>query len=118
MASLGYSFSIDDNRSEFLYSSWHLDYNIANTNTFYPFLEVNWIYYTRYGSSTDLGTEGADLINFGSRTRQGSSYFSLAPGFRYRCSEHVQAGVAIEFPVSNEKGLNDYRMTFDVIFRY
>ncbi|MFO0925572.1 MAG: hypothetical protein U0736_00840 [Gemmataceae bacterium] len=118
LATLGYSFSIDNKRSEFLYTNWHVDYNIANTNMFYPFLEVNWMYYTGTGNSTNLGTEGADLINFGSSTRRGNSYFSLAPGFRYRYSEHLQAGFAIEFPVSQEKGLNDYRLTFDVIFRY
>ena len=34
LADMGYSLSIDDKRSEFFYSNLHLDYNIANTNTF------------------------------------------------------------------------------------
>lgn len=118
LASLGYSFSIDNKRAEFLYTNWHLDYNIANTNTFYPFLEMNWLYYTGTGTSTNLGTEGADLINFGSSTRAGNNYFSLAPGVRYQYCNNFQAGFAIEFPLSQEKGLNEYRLTFDVIFRY
>jgi hypothetical protein len=30
----------------------------------------------------------------------------------------VQTGVAAEWPVSHQKGLADFRLTFDLIFRY
>jgi Putative MetA-pathway of phenol degradation len=114
----GYSFSVDDQRSEFLYLNLHLDYNIANANRFYPLIEMNWLHYTKEGSATNLGTEGGDLANLGSMTRQGQDLLRLAGGLRYRFSDNVWAGAAIEFPLTNEKGLADYRVTLDLIFRY
>jgi hypothetical protein len=118
IGNLGYSFAIDNDRTDFLYSTLHLDWNIANANTFFPLLELNWINYTSRGSATFVGTEGADLINFGASNRQGSSYLSMAAGLRYRFSEHVYLGAAFELPVSSDKSLNSYRLTFDAIFRY
>jgi hypothetical protein len=114
----GYSFSIDDARSEFFYLNLHLDYNIANFNTIFPLIEMNWIRYTRAGNNADLGFEGADFANFGSSSRRGKDYLSIASGLRYRFTDNVFGGAAVEFPVTREKGINDYRLTFDVIFRY
>ncbi|NBO92287.1 MAG: hypothetical protein EBV06_08235 [Planctomycetia bacterium] len=118
MGTTGYSASINNERSEYFFLNLHLDYNIANSNSFFPTLEFNWIKYTKAGRNVNFGFEGADLINFGSQSRQGSNYFTVAPGLRYRFSEHIYAGAAIEIPFSQEKGLNDYRLTFDMIFRY
>ncbi|MGL4554735.1 MAG: hypothetical protein ACRC33_26510, partial [Gemmataceae bacterium] len=118
MGTTGYSASVNNERSEFFFLNLHLDYNIANSNTFFPTFEVNWIKYTKAGKNSDLGFEGADLINFGSRNREGSNYLTVAPGLRYRFNDHVYAGAAVEIPFGQEKGLNDYRLTFDMIFRY
>lgn len=118
LSTTGYSFSIDNARSEFFYSNLHLDYNVANANKFFPLIELNWLRYTSSGHHTDVGTEGADLINFGSSTRRGKNYISAATGLRYRFNECIQVGAAIEAPLSRERGLSDYRLTFDVIFRY
>jgi hypothetical protein len=115
---LGYSFATDNQRSEFLHSSLHLDYNVANSCTFYPLIEFNWFHYTGHGHNTDLGFEGGDLVNFGSMTRRGSDVFIIALGGRYRFTDNIFAGAAVEFPVTRERGLEDYRLTFDVIFRY
>jgi hypothetical protein len=118
MGNMGYSFSIDNTRSEFFYTNLHLDYNVAGLNKIFPLIETNWIYYTKSGTATNLGYEGADLINFGSATREGKNYLSLAAGLRYKFTENIIAGAAVQFPVSQEKGLQDYRLTFDLIFRY
>jgi hypothetical protein len=118
LGEIGYSFATDSQRSEFFHGSLHLDYNIANSNTFYPLIEMNWLHYTGSGRSTNLGFEGADLVNFGSRTRAGDDYFNIAIGGRYRFSEHVFAGAAVEIPLSRERGLSDYRLTLDMIIRY
>lgn len=118
MGNMGYSFSTDNLRSEFFYTNFHLDYNVANLNKIFPLFEVNWIYYTKSGNNVNLGAEGADLINFGSTTTAGKNYVSLAFGARYKFCESIIAGAALQFPVSNEKGLQDYRLTFDLIFRY
>jgi hypothetical protein len=118
MGTTGYSFSIDSARSEFYYLSLHADYDIANMHRFYPFLEMNWFYYTSGGHGPALGFEGADLINFGSSSLGGRNFLTLAPGFRFKFNEHIQAGFAAEFPLTSQKELTNYRLTFDLIFRY
>ena len=118
LSTTGYSASVDRGRSEFFYSQMHLDYNVANANKFFPLVELNYIHYTSAGNRGDFGSEGADLMNIGSSTRRGNNYLSMAGGLRYRFSEHIQAGAAVEVPVTHERGLSDYRLTFDVIFRY
>ena len=62
LGTLGYSLSVDDKRSEFFWTNLHLDYNVANLNTFFPLIEMNWMHYTRTGSNGNFGTEGADLF--------------------------------------------------------
>jgi hypothetical protein len=121
LGELGYSFATDSQRSEFVHASLHLDYNIANSCTFYPLIELNWLHYTNHGNRfpfPGLGFEGGDLVNFGSATRRGDDVFTIAVGGRYRFTDNIFAGGAIEFPLSRERGLMDYRLTFDVIFRY
>jgi hypothetical protein len=115
---VGYSASVDNARSEFFHTHFHLDYNVAGLNTIFPLFEVNWLHYTALGHNTSVGTEGADLINFGSSTTRGKDYLSLAFGARYRFTDNIWAGAAIEFPTTHENGASDFRLTFDVIFRY
>lgn len=115
---IGYSVATDNQRTDFLFDSIHLDYDVAGLHKFYPFLEASWFYYTKAGNGPDLGFEGRDLFNFGSQGVSGNNTITLAPGFRYRFNDHLQAGVAYEFPVSGHRDLIDYRVTFDVIFRY
>jgi hypothetical protein len=117
MGELGYSFSVDNQRSEFFHLSTHVDYNIARTN-FFPFLEMNWLHYTRKGNGAALGFEGGDLVNFGSSDLGKHDILTLAVGTRYRFSECIQVGGAIEWPVTGSRGLEDFRVTLDVIFRY
>jgi hypothetical protein len=113
---LGYSFATDSERSEFLHMSLHLDYNFANR--VYPLVELNWLHYTSAGKNDSLGYEGADLINFGSSTRDGQNFVDVAVGARYRFTDNIFGGTAVEFPLSAERGYEKYRLTFDVIFRY
>jgi hypothetical protein len=119
LAAGGYSFGVDDKRAEFLHASLHLDYNIANANKFYPLIEMNWLHYTKGGRLTDLGFEGGDLVNFGSHSVGNRDDLSLALGARYKFNEHVQLGGTIAWPLlSHQATINDFRLTFDVIFRY
>jgi hypothetical protein len=118
LGTTGFSLSVDNKRSDFYYLNFHLDYNIANTNTIFPFFEMNWIHYINSGNANNFGFDGADLANFGSSTRKGDDYLSLAGGLRFRLAENIFAGGAIEIPVTSEKGLADYRVTLDVIFRF
>jgi hypothetical protein len=114
----GYNFSTDNKRSEFFHSSLHLDYNVANTNRFFPLVELNWFHYANPGKARVLGFEGADLVNFGSDIEGDRDYVTLAGGLRYKFSEHLQLGGAVEFPLTQQKLITDYRLTFDLILRY
>jgi hypothetical protein len=118
MGNLGYSVGVDDKRSEFLHASAHLDYDVANLHHFYPLIEATWFHYTKRGRLTDLGFEGGDLANFGSSSLDGRDYFILAGGMRYKFSENVQIGGAVEFPISKAKGIENFRFTLDMIFRF
>jgi hypothetical protein len=120
MNTTGYSFATDNTRTDFFYSSFHLDYDIANLNKIFPLIEINWFHYTQNGSSgTFYGFEGRDLINFGSGGVAGHDDVSLAVGFRYKFAEWAQVGFVFEFPlVDKHKDLMDYRFTLDLIFRY
>jgi hypothetical protein len=120
MATTGYDFSVNDQRSQFYYLSLHWDYNIANTNHFFPFLEMNWFHYTKGGTANvpGFGFEGLDLVNFGSRNVGARDFLSIAPGVNFKLNEHIQAGAAIAWPLLKQKEINDYTLIFNIIFRY
>jgi hypothetical protein len=118
MGTLGYDFGADNQRSEFFFTSLHLDYNVANADKIYPFLELNWTRYTVNGKARPFDFEGRDLFNFGSEFVSSRNIVTLAPGVRYKFSECMQLGTALEFPISGRHDLIDFRWTIDLIFRY
>jgi hypothetical protein len=119
LGTAGYDFSIDNKRSDYFFTSLHLDYDLAGAHRYYPLLELNWFHYTDGGHTRNVGFEGGDLFNFGSGGVNGKDIVSIAPGFRYKLSECVQFGFAAEFPLTGgERDLLGYRLLFDVIFRY
>lgn len=118
LANLGYSVGTDSKRSDFIYNSYHLDYDVANLHKIYPLIELNYFHYTDSGTARPLGFEGRDLINFGSTGVSGHDNLSMAVGARYKFSERLQTGFAYEFPLNGRRDLLDYRLNFDVIFRW
>jgi hypothetical protein len=114
----GFSFSVDSERSEYYYLAAHIDYDIAGLNKIFPLLELNWYHYTTGGRGLPLGFEGADLVNFGSSSLGRRDFVTLTPGIRYKFSECIQAGFGVDFPLTSQKELTNYRLTFDLIFRY
>ena len=115
----GYEFGLDNKRAEFFHASFHLDYDVANLHKFYPLAELNWFQFTKRGTVRDVGTEGADLINFGSSTiDNGRTLIRLAFGARYKFNENLQTGFVFEFPLTHQKALSDFRVGIDFIFRY
>jgi len=117
LSTTGYAFA-DRQRSEYLFSSYHLDYDIGNLHKIYPLVEMNWYYYTRSGNARPLGFEGRDLINFGSNGVSGENCVTIATGARYKFNENVQTGMAVEFPLTSPRDLVGFRLTADLIFRY
>jgi hypothetical protein len=116
MGTLGYDFGVDNARSDHLFLNLHLDHDFAHI--FYPFIEMTWYYYAQNGKREDINFEGRDLFNFGAEHVSGHSEVDLALGTRYRMNDHVQFGGAFEFPLTSDKDLMAWRLTFDVIFRY
>jgi hypothetical protein len=118
MATLGYSFSTNSARSDYLYVSGHLDLDVNNMHKFYPLLEMNYFVTTTNGTERPaFGFEGRDLINFGGNS-SGSNLLTAALGMRYKISERSQLGFAYELPVMGNRDLFNYRFTVDFILRF
>ncbi|MCE9534566.1 MAG: transporter [Planctomycetes bacterium] len=117
MDTLGMSFSTDSVRSNYLYNSFHIDFDVANYNKIFPLIELNWFHYTRNGSDRNLGFEGHDLFNAGAAVA-GRDFLSLAFGARYKVSEALQFGGAVDFPLLGTKDLHQFRFGLDMIWRY
>ena len=118
LGTAGYSLSIDSQRSDFFYTSLHVDYNIKSWKLA-PLAELNYFYYPTNGSARPLNFEGTDLFNFGSMFVAGHSELTLNIGARYKITENIQLGAGIEFNLlGGSRHLEDYRILFDVIFRY
>ncbi len=79
---------------------------------------MNGFYYTTHGKNTNLGFEGADLVNFGENTGGHPDLLTIAPGFRYKFNDWASVGAAVEFPITQHEIFQDTRFTLDFIFRY
>ncbi len=117
MSTTGFVFG-DRDRSDYFYSNFHLDFDVGGQHKLYPLMELNYIRYVNKGHGPALPFEGGDLINFGSSDLQKRNFVTFATGARYKLSECVQFGGAVEFPLTSDRGLEDFRIVLDVIFRY
>jgi hypothetical protein len=119
LGNFGYQFGLDPNQnSSFLYGSLHLDYRVLCR--LYPLVELNWFHYTDGG---DRGLppaigEGDDLLNLGTSGVAGNDLVTLAAGLKAIVNEHLDTGVALEFPLTNRRDLLETRLLVEMIFRY
>jgi hypothetical protein len=118
LTTTGISVGFDSHRSDYLFSSYHLDYDLFNTHKIYPLIELNWFHYTEAGNFRPIMFEGQDLVNFGAHGVSGSDNLSLALGARYKFCEWAQTGIAAEFPINSPHPFMDFRLTIDFILRY
>ncbi len=118
MSTFGYAFGTDDQRTDYFFSTYHLDYDLGGLRKFYPMIELTWVNYIGSGKARDLTFEGRDLFNFGSTQVSGNNDVTLAAGARYKFNEAVQLGVAAQFPIAGRRDIADFRLTVDMIFRY
>jgi hypothetical protein len=122
MNTTGYDLAVDNQRNDFFFSSFHLDYDVMNKHVFYPLVELNWIMYPQNGGARDFGFGGGDLFNFGSNGTAGHDELTLAFGFRWKVyGEAVQWGLTGQFNLLNNSSgrhLDQFRLTTDLIFRY
>ncbi|MBV9123251.1 MAG: hypothetical protein JO112_07840 [Planctomycetes bacterium] len=115
---LGYDFSIDNKRTDYVFDSLHLDYDVANLHKIFPLIEFNYFHYTTKGNSQPFPFEGADLFNFGSSALAQRNLLTMAAGARFKFCEGIELGLVGEFPLTSDHGLEDFRLTADMIFRY
>jgi hypothetical protein len=118
MGTLGADLSIDNKRSDFFFTSLHLDYDVLNAHKFYPLVELNWFHYLDNGRSNPFPFEGLDLANLGATQIAGKNTVTAALGARYKFREWAQVGTAFEVPIGGQRDLMDFRWTVDLIFRY
>jgi hypothetical protein len=118
LTTIGYSAGVDDRRSDYLFNSYHLDYDVLNAHKIYPLIELNWFHYTEAGNYRPIMFEGQDLVNFGAHGVSGSDNLSLALGARYKFCEWAQTGIAAEFPLNSPHPMQDFRLTIDFILKY
>ena len=100
MDTFGYTIRTDGTRSDYFYNSIHLDWDVGNRHRLYPLVELNWFHYTRSGSERTLGFEGLDFANFRVNERGRQQRPQHRRGWRYKFSEHLQFGGAVEFPLN------------------
>ncbi len=113
----GYSFSVNNERSDYYYLSAHLDFDVMNRHRFYPLLELNWFYNTTNGNQSPYRFEGRDLVNFGSQGK-GSNLLTGAIGTRVKITQNIETGFGFEIPLAGNRDLFQYRWTVDLIWRF
>jgi len=119
LTTTGYCVGVDDARSDYFHWHNHLSYDVANLHRIYPLIETSWFKYTHRGNAQPFSFEGKDLFNFGSNNAGLHSYFTIAAGARFKVNEHIQTGIAAEWNLTNNaNAIDEFRLTFDLIFRY
>jgi hypothetical protein len=120
MSTTGFAFSVDAQRSDYFYSNFHLDFDVAGQHRLYPVMELNFTRYLNKGHGPDFSFEGGDIVNFGSSNLDKRTMVTLATGVRYKIGgrENIQVGGTVEFPLTSHHDFNDFRILLDVIFRY
>jgi hypothetical protein len=117
MASTGYAFSVNNQRSDYYYLSAHLDMDVGNFHRFYPLVELNWFLVTTDGHERLVGAEGRDLFNIGGQAA-GTGLLTAAFGGRVKITESAQLGAAFEVPLAGRRDFFQNRFTIDFILRY
>ena len=114
--SLGVNLAMDsDHDSSMLHWSGHADYELFQN--FFPMFEINGFTTIDHGRRTrGVNFEGVDLVNFGST--DSGTVVTLAGGFRYRFSPHIQMGAGYESTVTGRKDLLDDRIYVDLVISY
>jgi len=117
LANGGYAFGTSKARSDYLFLSGHIDWDVMNWHRFYPLFEMNYLLYTANGNAFPIGSEGRDLFNFGGQAK-GNGLLTGAFGARFKITENAQVGAAYEIPFAGPKDLFQYRFTIDFILRF
>lgn len=114
---VGVNLPIDmDAETSNLHASVMLDYWVSRW--FIPQFSFNSFTTLSDGTGPALGTEGFDLINFGTSNARGITQAAVGFGFRSRLLESLDLGFAWELGVTDRPDIFDTRYTVDMIWRF
>jgi hypothetical protein len=117
MGSLGLRLPIDaDEETSQLHYSLQVAYPLCQW--FKPFVVLNGYTVLSDADGPALGSEGYDLINFGTSNASGETQIVLGAGFRAALCECLDLGAAYEQGVDHSDGIFDQRITADLIWKF
>ncbi len=114
----GENVAMQNQQNGYFYTHLHLDKRFGK---FVPFFEANWFYYNQSAKFLPAADkiEGAGLLNLGTAGMTNNSIVTLAPGFKYDFTQHLELGVCYQFPVSDyHRSLIGNQLLTELIFRY
>lgn len=85
---------------------------------FKPFAVLNGYTVLSEGEGLAIGSEGYDVINFGTSNADGETMIVLGGGFRSSLSKSVDLGFAYEKGVDHDDGIFDDRLTVDLVWKF
>ncbi len=119
IVNMGYQLPVDNtDNSQMVYTSLHFDRQMFGW--LYPLVEVNWYHYTSGGNRgiPNIVGEGDGLINLGTTGVAGNNVVTAAVGVKAMFSQHLESGIAYEFPLSDRKDLIQGRIIVEMILRF
>jgi len=85
---------------------------------FKPFVALNGYTVLTEGNGLALGSEGYDVINFGTSNAGGETQIVLGAGFRTAVCKCLDVGFAYEKGVDHSDGIFDDRITADLVWKF
>jgi len=117
MGNLGVILPLDtDQDTSQLHYSLQIAYPVCQW--FKPFVVLNGYTILSEGNGPAFGSEGYDVINFGTSNAGGETQIALGGGFRSSLSESVDVGIAYEKGVDHTAGIFDDRITVDLVWKF
>ena len=117
MGSAGVRLPLDtDEETSQLHYSLQVAYPVCEW--FKPFAVLNGYTVLSEGNGPAFGSEGYDVINFGTSNAQGETQIVLGLGFRASLCECFDLGVAYEDGVDHSDGIFDRRVTADLVWKF
>jgi len=117
MGSVGVILPLDmDAETSQLHYSLQVAYPVCKW--FKPFAALNGYTVLSDGNGPAFGSEGYDLINFGTSNASGETMIVLGAGARASLLDCLDLGFAYEQGVNHSDGIFDQRFTVDVIWKF
>ena len=91
--------------------AWPIDWDLKGS-----LVELNGFIPINDATATPFAFEGLDLVSIGGS--EPSSVVTFAAGGRYKIMDHLIAGIASEFPLTDDEDILDWRLTADRVIYF